>query len=302
MKAWVLHGANDIRLENIPKPIPASGEVLVRVKAAGICSSDIPRVYANGAYFYPIILGHEFSGVTENGRRVGVFPLLPCHKCESCLSRHYETCSAYGYIGSRQNGAFAEYVAVPQWNLFELADNVTFEQAALLEPAAVALHAVKSVKDFGISKAAVVGSGVVGELTGAWLSRYGVQFVDVLGRNDKGMFQEYDLCVEAAGTVNSLERCIELVKPNGEIVLLGNPEMEFSINRKIYWQLLRKQIAVRGCWNSSYPADWKRTLDFLSEIQLGSFVSHVFNFDELNNALNMMHSKSKKHKKVMIRL
>ena len=99
MKAWVLHGVKDLRFEDVDSPAPEEGEVLVKVKAAGICSSDIPRVYATGAYHYPIILGHEFSGVTTDGRRVGVFPLIPCHICKSCKSHHYETCSDYSYIG-----------------------------------------------------------------------------------------------------------------------------------------------------------------------------------------------------------
>ena len=77
MKAWVLHGINDLRFEDVPKPVLKKGEVLVKVMCAGVCSSDIQRVYVSGAYHYPIILGHEFSGITEDGRRVGVFPLLP---------------------------------------------------------------------------------------------------------------------------------------------------------------------------------------------------------------------------------
>ncbi len=174
MKAWVLHKPGDIRFEEVEKPRPSAGEVLVKVEAAGICGSDIPRTFDTGAHKMPLIIGHEFSGrvveyddidlidrssiVGEGvpavdisaggdkewiGKRVGIFPLIPCKKCGPCLSGHYEMCRSYSYLGSRRDGAFAEYVSVPIWNLIELPDAVSFEEAAMLEPMSVAVHAMR---------------------------------------------------------------------------------------------------------------------------------------------------------------
>ena len=155
MKAWVLHGINEIRLETVELPALESGQALVAVKAAGICGSDIPRIYRTGAHRHPLIPGHEFSGVVESvgketdsawlGKRVGVFPLIPCGACGPCIKGQYEMCRNYGYLGSRRDGGFAEYVAVPAENLIELPDNVSFEEAAMLEPMAVAVHAMRRV-------------------------------------------------------------------------------------------------------------------------------------------------------------
>ena len=155
MKAWFLHGINEIRLETVELPALESGQALVAVKAAGICGSDIPRIYRTGAHRHPLIPGHEFSGVVESvgketdsawlGKRVGVFPLIPCGACGPCIKGQYEMCRNYGYLGSRRDGGFAEYVAVPAENLIELPDNVSFEEAAMLEPMAVAVHAVRRV-------------------------------------------------------------------------------------------------------------------------------------------------------------
>ncbi len=127
MNAWVLHDINDFRLEAVEEPIPGKDEVLVEVKAAGICGSDIPRVYQNGTYSFPLIPGHEFSGVVAKtgrnvddgwiGRRVGIFPLIPCMDCIPCRKKQYEMCRHYSYLGSRTNGGFAEYAAVPAANL-----------------------------------------------------------------------------------------------------------------------------------------------------------------------------------------
>jgi L-iditol 2-dehydrogenase len=303
MKAWVLHGINDLRLNDVTVPTPGRGEVLVKVKAAGICASDISRVYDGGAYHYPIILGHEFSGVTADGRRVGVFPLLPCHTCESCMAGHYETCSDYSYIGSRRDGAFAEYVAVPDRNLVDLPGGLTFEQAALLEPAAVALHAVSRLDLSRVQSAAVVGDGVIGRLIAKWLSIYGVAAVCVLGRGaGPPPLGRCDACVEAVGSEDALKRCIELTKPGGQIVLVGNPNPGFSIDRTLYWRILRKQLSVKGSWNSRYPSDWRRVLEYADELRLDGFTGHRYAFGELGRAFEMIRDKRERHGKVIISL
>ena len=155
MKAYVLHDIGDIRYGEVKDPVLKPDEVLIEVKAVGICGSDIPRIFENGTYSFPLIPGHEFSGrIVETGaeadpdwlgKRAGVFPLLPCRNCAPCGQRHYEMCRNYSYFGSRTDGAFAQYVAVPVWNLVELPDEVSYEAAAMLEPMAVAAHAMRSM-------------------------------------------------------------------------------------------------------------------------------------------------------------
>ncbi len=174
MKAYVLRDIGSFGIEEVDQPVPGPDEVIVQVKAAGICGSDIPRIYYHGTYSYPLIPGHEYSGVVVEaesaaakeayvsadscnagggrcgspaaswiGKRVGVFPLIPCRKCLPCRQQRYEMCRNYSYLGSRRDGGFAEYVSVPVWNLIELPEEVTFEQAAMMEPMAVAVHAMR---------------------------------------------------------------------------------------------------------------------------------------------------------------
>ena len=100
MKAQVLYGIGNIKLASVDVPVPKKGEALVKVNYCGICGSDIPRIYKSGAHNMPIIPGHEFSGVVEEckdkpslvGKRVGVFPLIPCMECPQCKAGHYEMC------------------------------------------------------------------------------------------------------------------------------------------------------------------------------------------------------------------
>ena len=153
MKAYVLEGVNDLQYKETDLPEIKEGWALVQVKASGICSSDIPRIFTKGTYHFPTIPGHEFSGVVTEvgsetdrkwvGKRAGIFPLIPCRECEQCGKKKYELCSNYDYTGSRRDGGFAEYVAVPVWNLVEIPENVSFAEAAMFEPLAVALHALK---------------------------------------------------------------------------------------------------------------------------------------------------------------
>ncbi len=201
MKAWVLHGIGDIRFEDVQEPAVEADEVLVRVKAAGICGSDVPRVFSTGAHKMPLTPGHEFSGIVEGigasvdpiwtGKRVGVYPLIPCGKCECCKAGHPEICRSYNYLGSRCNGGFAEYVAVPAKNLIELPDSISFEQAAMLEPAAVAFHAVRRVFGDGASegeaaskKIVVCGLGTIGLLTVMVLKSIGCDNIVVIGNRE----------------------------------------------------------------------------------------------------------------------
>lgn len=201
MKANVLYDIGDIRYTEVPDPEPRPGEALVRVSFAGICGSDIPRIYQTGAHVMPLIPGHEFSGVVEKvgpdvdiqwtGKRVGVFPLIPCGKCGPCQQKRYELCRHYNYLGSRCDGGFAEYVRVPAANLIEIPGNVSMEAAAMLEPASVAMHAIRrAIPDFGVDgyasdpslRIAVIGLGTIGLLLTSLLCGAGYQNVLVVGK------------------------------------------------------------------------------------------------------------------------
>lgn len=333
MKAYNLHAANDLRYEDVPMPESPSGWAIVKVKAAGICSSDIPRVFTKGTYHFPTIPGHEFSGIvytvadSDNahlvGKPVGIFPLIPCRNCESCIDKHYEMCSNYDYIGSRRDGAFAEYVAAPVWNLIELPDSIPFEEAAMMEPFAVALHAMKIG---GVSEGmnvGIIGTGMIGIAAGQWAKKFGAAKVTVIGRSeDKRKMiencgleylvrtdviekEEYDFVLEAVGTPNAVEIAISSTRRGGRLVLMGNPSGDINISQSVYWKILRKQLHVFGTWNSSYdgknPSDWTEVASALAnkEIEASSLITHRFNQNELAEGLVLMRKHVEPYCKVM---
>jgi len=172
MKAAVLHAPGDLRVETVNIPAIGPDDVLVEVKAAGICGSDIGRVMVTGTYRFPTIPGHEFSGRVEKvganvrnlaaGDRVAVAPLMPCRTCESCQAGKFHLCDDYDFMGSRSNGAFAQYLCAPASNVLKVPDTVSYEVAATIEPAAIILHGIHKL-DIKLGDAvAVVGCGALG--------------------------------------------------------------------------------------------------------------------------------------------
>ncbi len=322
MKAYVLHDISDLRYEDVQIPECPSGWGIVKVKAAGICSSDIPRIMTKGTYHFPTIPGHEFSGIVEAvadekdqhlvGRRVGIFPLIPCGKCPQCYKGHYEMCSSYDYLGSRRDGGFAEYVSAPVWNMVELPDSVSYIEAAMLEPLSVALHAVKKAGKIQGKTVAVIGTGMIGIAAADWARIRGAEKVWVIGRNEEkrklvepfpgityvnGSDEAYpqsDVVIEAVGTPAAIKEAIASALPGGGIVLMGNPTGDICLPQNIYWQILRKQLCLTGTWNSSYGdesiSDWKEAVQILAEKEFDavSLITHFYDQRHLIDGLELM--------------
>ena len=194
MKAYVLHGVGNLCFEEVQEPILQDDRVLLEVKAAGICGSDIPRIYTNGTYHFPTIPGHEFSGkVVQVGvnvdskwlnKRVGLFPLIPCKECGPCQKKQYEMCKSYSYLGSREDGGYAEYVTVPAEKLVELPETVSYEAAAMMEPMAVAVHAMRRMDVKPEESVVICGLGTIGLLLLMFLQEAGIEDILVVGNED----------------------------------------------------------------------------------------------------------------------
>ena len=193
MKALVLNDIADIKLCEVPIPEPGRGEVLLKVEACGICSSDYNRIYVDGAHQMPLIPGHEFVGtVTELGpgvreellgRRAAVYPLLPCRQCDSCMREEYELCGHYDYFGTRRDGGFAEYVTVPVFNLVLIPEDMNSLDAVICEPAAVCSHAVRLSGLQHGDIAVVIGTGTMAYLTALIAKIRGAGKVIVIGHS-----------------------------------------------------------------------------------------------------------------------
>ena len=349
MNAWVLEDLGRICYKEQDMPSLGEREVLVAVKAAGICGSDIPRIYRTGAYHYPLIPGHEFSGQVVQvqdekdsswlNQRVGIFPLIPCKNCMPCRKKQYEMCRNYSYLGSRRDGGFAELVSVPVQNLLSLPENVTYAQAAMLEPMAVAVHAVRRLSLSSPSRldsVVICGLGTIGMLVLMFLLEAGVKNVLVLGNKefqektvtDLGLSKENycdirtrdaaawiagrtenmgpQVFFECVGKNETYAQAVRAAAPSGKIMLVGNPASDMALPRDVYWRILRNQLTVMGTWNSSFlhepEDDWNYVLGRLAKKRItpADMITHRFALEGLEQGFHMMRDKTEDYVKVMV--
>jgi len=346
MYAQVLEEIGKITYKEMDKPMLSMNDVLVKVKAAGICGSDVPRIYKSGAHKMPLVPGHEFSGEVVcapgvgarwMGKRVGVFPLIPCRECPQCLDKKYEMCRNYDYLGSRCDGGFAEYVRVPRLNLIELPENVSYEAAAMLEPMAVAVHAMRNVEPGESDTICICGLGTIGLLLLMFLvEKRGTENIYIIGNKnfqkemciklglneenycdmksedpkqwimDKTFGRGVDIYFECVGKPETVNQAIELTTPGGKLQLVGNPTSDMNIPQNVYWKILRNQLTVLGTWNSSFTRessdDWHYVVDKLSQnlINPEIIITHRFDLEKLEDGLKIMRDKTEDYVKIMV--
>lgn len=344
MKALVVEGVRNLVYKEVPVPQIKANEVLVRVRACGICGSDIPRATANGVHYYPIIIGHEFSGEIVQlgedvkdltcGQHVTAAPLIPCDKCGNCHKGNPAMCEHYSFIGSRQDGAMAEYVAVPAKNIVKVADSVTFEQAACIEPITVAIHGIERAGAIDSGKSAIVyGCGTIGILTMQCLKAKGVERVYVIDIDDSklalakklGAYEtinsikvnipEYfaengkvDYVFETAG-VNFLQaQVLQLVKKRGHVVYIGTAHKDVTIPAKVFEQILRGELFVTGSWMSysaPFPGDeWIAAAEYLEsgKVKVDEIITHKFPLSAGIEAFDTLMDKTSNALKVMYQI
>ena len=257
MKMLRLHAPGDLRLHDESLPLPGLGETLVRVKAVGICGSDL-HWFSEGEIGdeklnRPLVLGHEFAGETEDGQRVAVDPAITCGQCEFCKKGHPNLCSSIIFAGhGEQDGGLREWMVWDEKCLFPIPDSFTYADGAMLEPLGVAIHAV----DLGKLKAGmtvgVFGCGPIGllivqlaKLSGAAqviatdkllhrvdaAKRFGAHHAFLaedkreLGEiwaatNERGV----DVAFEAAGVQEAVDTAFAAVIPGGKVILAGIPD------------------------------------------------------------------------------
>ena len=198
MKAAMFYSGNDIRIENVPDPVPAPGWVLIEVDSAGICGSDL-HSWRSGVMWFPElgarIIGHELAGYIKElgpgvedlkiGQRVGIEPLVVCGTCPYCQMGDYCLCPDLKHIGLVYPGGFAEKTTAPRNKIFPLPDNVSLEAASMLDVYACAVHAIHRVPVTIAETVAIVGMGAVGMTVGQVAKSIGARRVVIVGTRDE---------------------------------------------------------------------------------------------------------------------
>ncbi|MBY3064585.1 MULTISPECIES: galactitol-1-phosphate 5-dehydrogenase [Rhizobium] len=337
MRAAVMYSPGDIRLEDIAKPELKPGHVMLRVAAVGVCGSDIPRMLIKGAHKVPIVCGHEFSGhITEVGEGVegyevgelmGVPPMLPCYKCDQCMTGNFSRCRDYDYFGSRRDGAYTEFVAVPVGNLLRAPEGMDPRATAMIDPASIALHAIWKAPPTAGQRGAVIGCGPIGLFAIQWMKLMGCTEVIAIDISEEKLAQareagadqtflvtdqipanlKCDIIVEAAGHNSSINVAAKLAAPGGHVVFIGIPVGDITLENKTFQHFLRQEVSLRGAWNSfgaPYPGkQWTVTLDSLASGRLKweFMITHELGLEALPGMFEKIKNKSEFFSKIMFR-
>lgn len=337
MTAAVMHEPGDIRVETVPVPQPGPGQVLLKVAACGVCGSDIPRMNRNGGYVMPIICGHEFSGWIEQlgdgvidlaiGDLVAVPPLIPCWHCDQCARGQFSLCEDYDYFGSRNDGAYAQYVVSPATNLLRMPAGIDPLAAAMIDPAAIALHAIWKTGLRQGHDVAVVGAGPIGLFAVEWAVMAGANRVVAidLSVEKQPMMREagathavaskeealavcpagFDVVVESAGAPVTADMAAALCAPHGEAVFIGIPHAPVELRKETYDRFLRQEVTLRGSWNSfsaPFPGEeWRVVASKMAAgfLKWEFMISHRLGLEELPTTMLALGERSIVSSKVL---
>lgn len=323
-------GPKKIKLTEIAKPKIKADEVLMRTKAVGICGTDL-HIYNGGLDLpTPLVLGHEFSGVIDKvGKKVKAFKagdrivaehVIPCGKCEFCLIGKPNLCSQAKVIGLHRQGALAEYVAIPANLVYKIPSQISFDEAALVEPLSIGVYALRQAGQLLGRKVAVVGQGPIGILINQLLKVAGAYVVgfDVLKHrlkyvkekkwvdeaidsskpnNIKKWFDKFDRCFEVVGKEATAQMCINLARRDGDIFLIGVFEAPSRLN---LMQVVKKELNIYGSWTCAFS--FQESIDLLSQkkIDLKSLITHRYSIDDVERAFREASEYSERRIKTVI--
>jgi L-gulonate 5-dehydrogenase len=318
MKAAILHGPRDLRVESLRDPRPEPGEVVVRMTAAGLCGTDYEIWSGARPVAYPRIMGHELVGRVEAtasdvtrvspGDPVVVEPNYSCGHCPLCREGNRNLCLSRTTIGINADGGFAELVRVPARCCWRATAGAASDALLLAEPLAVVVRAVGRGEPKPGETAAIVGAGTLGLLAlqvlrarGARVmvtsrSRRRFDLASQLGADATHATLEgpladaarrfagregVDLVVETAGTAEAVTHALELVRPGGRVVLTGLPHEPTSVS---FFSVVRREITLTG--SMIYQDEFPEALRLVDSgaVQTAPLITHRFGLDRIGEA------------------
>ena len=342
MKALVLEEYKKFQYKAYPTPVPGRNEVLVRVKACAVCGSDVHGMDGStGRRKPPIIMGHEASGIVEKcgedvrnyraGDRVTFDSTIFCGKCEMCLAGNVNLCKNRRVLGVscndyRLDGAFAEYVVVPEHVLYLLPENVSFVQAAMIEPLSIAYHAATRTEIKKNAAVMIVGIGTIGLLILQVVKTMGVREIIAVDIDDSRLEiakqfgatfcvnsqnedaaekilaqtkdqNGVDYSFDATGISKTVNFCLQLTALNGAVILVGN--LARSIDFPLQWVVTRQQSLFGSCASSG---EYEQCLKLIAEgkSNVDFMISKTVPLSEGNEWINRLYNREKGLYKIVL--
>lgn len=324
MKAAVFYGKHDLRVEEIERPVPEEGQILIRVEACGICGTDIHIFEGDeGAAPSPAgtVLGHEFSGTVvetgpsvkriKAGDRVCADPNKLCGECYYCKSGLGHFCENMVGIGTTVNGGFAQYCVIPEEQAYPFSDKVSFEEAAMTEPLACCLHGIDLCGIQSGDTVAVFGAGMIGllmiqlaRLNGAakviaiepveekrkMALKLGASLaVDPFNQDLNQVLKEQKVeriqtVIECAGRVDTMKQAIEIAGKKSVVMLFGLTKPDAELPVKPF-ELFKKEVVLKASYINPYTQSRAVELIDSGRIDVKSMVYRIASLEELPGIL-----------------
>ena len=323
MRAALFYQGRDMRIEDVPIPVPAAGEALIKIRMVGLCGSDLHRYTGDRPVSYhPIILGHEYYGeIVEMGEGTEGFktgdwvvgrPYIPCGKCHLCLTGKSNICRSRVTIGQQRSGCFAEYIAVPVSTLYHIAPGVTPEDAAMAEPTGIVMRTIRKAGNIMGKKVVIIGAGAMGLLTLKMCIQAGalcyscdvvqqkldlaMQFgamgvINSMETDPIAKINELtggigpDVVIETAGITKTLEQAIEMAAYGGRVVALGLSTGKAGIPPI---SIAQKELTIVG--SVYYVEEFGVGVDLINagKMDYSGLISHILPLEQIRDGFEML--------------
>ena len=338
MKAQILYGKEDLRLEEKPIPEIRNNQVLIRIKACGICKSDLDYYFNGRVHDFivvkPIVIGHESSGIIEKvgkdvknleeGDRVSIIPLIGCGTCDFCLDRAENLCRNRNFLGTPPDtqGCYQEYIAHPADLVVKVNDGVSYEEAAMIEPSTIAYNGIEVIGGIeGENRIGIVGAGTIGLLIGNLLSinrKNKIIFFDIdkkiyfatsaiensegylVGKADDKFPKNLNMAFDVSGSSSGINTAIGSMDFRGRISLIGWSEGERSTDINT---VIHKELMLHG--SSDFKlSTFRKVAKLVNEgkVRLKNFYKSGFSLEDIGKIMVDLKDRKFNKPKIIINL
>jgi L-iditol 2-dehydrogenase len=330
MKAMMLTGIRQMELKEVPTPsILNDRDVRIKMKTLGVCGSDI-HYYVSGkigsqVVQYPFTVGHEGAGEVEAvgngvtmvkpGDRIAIEPAMPCWECDQCKAGRPHTCRNLRFLGcpGQAEGSLSEYIVMPETSCFKIPDQMSFDEAAISEPLAIGLYAVKQSISMKGAKVGIMGFGPIGMSVLLPALAMGAKEVyvtdkinerlqiarengavltanpdseDVVGKITEKVPELLDVVFECCGQQDAIDNAVDLLKPGGKLMIIGIPEFDrwsFPVDKSRH-----KELCIQNVRRQNEAVQPALDLMAAGEISVSAMATHRFSFQESKEAFDLV--------------
>jgi 2-desacetyl-2-hydroxyethyl bacteriochlorophyllide A dehydrogenase len=327
MKAAVIEKPGTIVVKEVADPQVSDHDVLIRVMASGICGTDIHIFKGEYLGTYPVIPGHEFSGVVEKvgpkvhrikvGDRVAVEPNIACDNCSACLNNRQNFCENWNGVGVTLPGGFAELAMAPEKAVFPIGD-LAFESGAFVEPLSCVLHGVQRAGFSLGDRVLIIGAGPIGILLSKTIQLQGSAEITQIDKNQSRLelakksgaartetsfdalkMYDYDVVVDATGVPPLMEKTLSYVRSGGKVLLFGVPPQGAKINLDAF-TIFSHGLTILSSYTSVRNSIQAVRLLSSGRIDVKPLVSHVLPLKDFQKGIELIQKGTEGTLKVLI--